>query len=81
MWEKIVAFFSGLSYVDIVSPRRALLSYIKAIMVSDVDGNGELNTRELIKLTKTNFKNLVFADDMTDEEIHQAVDKILNEKV
>ena len=67
--------------INIVTPRRALTAYITALSEADLDGNGELNGKELIKATKVKFRNLIFSKDLSDKEIHDLVDNILNRKV
>ena len=67
--------------INIVTPRRALTAYLTALAEADLDGNGELNGKELIKATKTKFRNLIFSKDLTDKEIYEIVDEILLKKV
>ena len=81
MFEKIMAWINKIALINIVTPRRALYAYLKALRTADLDGNGELNAKEVIKSTKTRLKELVFSNDATDEEIHELVDKILARKV
>lgn len=70
-----------LALINVVTPRRALTAYLEALSEADLDGNGELNGKELIKATKVKFRNLIFSKDLTNEEIHKLIDKILVGKV
>ena len=81
MWEKIIELINRLALINVVSPRRALTAYLEALSEADLDGNGELNGKELMKATKAKFKNLIFSKDLTDEELHKLIDKILVRKV
>ena len=81
MWSKIIAWANKVALINVVSPRRALTAYIKALYEADIDGNGELSIKELLKTTKDNFKYLMFMDGMTDDEIHKIINEILEKKV
>lgn len=78
MFEKLVEWINVIALINIVTPRRALTAYLLALSEADYDGNGELNVKELYRATKKKFKNLIFSKDLTDDEIHNLVDKILS---
>lgn len=81
MFDKIIAWINKIALINIVTPRHALYAYLKALSTADLDGNGELNAKEVLKSTKVRLKELIFAEDATDEEIHDLVDSILSRKV
>ena len=77
MWEKIINWLNCIACINVVTPRRAILACIMAIRTCDKNGDGELNIKELISNLKEAFKALIFTPDMTVEEIHKALDEIL----
>lgn len=77
MWETIISWINKISLINVVKPRRALTAYIIALKNADVDGNGELNIRELLRNTLITCKEMIFSADMTDEEIHEAITELL----
>ena len=80
MWDWIVKWINKIALINVVTPRRALESYLKAMLVCDTDGNGELSVKEIAKGAITNFKELIFAPEMEPEEIHKLVDAIISKE-
>lgn len=78
MWEKIINWLNKIALINVVTPRRAVTAFIVSMKNADIDDNGELNIRELLRNMKQTFKALIFTPDMTDEEIHNALDEILS---
>ena len=79
MWNKIIKWINKIALINVVTPRRALQAYLLALCEADIDGNGELNIKELVSATKQKCKFLIFSDDMTSDELHKLVDEILGE--
>lgn len=76
----IINLCNRIAVANIVSPRMALICFIRAIESSNTDMNNEINGRECAKLYLSSLKNIVFRTDMTDDEITEAVNRIMNLK-
>ena len=77
MWNRLIKWFNKIALINVVKPRRALTAYLLALREADLDGNGELNIKELIAATKNKFKLLIFSEDLTDDEIYAVIREIL----
>jgi len=77
MFERITLWLNRIACINIVSPRRAMSAFILAMNGVDINKDGELNAKELLKFMKRAFKELVYAPEQTDEELHAALTEIL----
>ena len=80
MFERIIEWFNKIALINIVSPRRALTAYLLALSEADIDGNGELNIREILKSTKNKLIYLAFSPCLTDHEILDLTKEILDKE-
>ena len=76
----IIGLCNRIAVANIVSPRMALVCFIRAIESSNTDMNDEINGRECAKLYLSSLKNIVLRTDMTDGEMNEAVNRIMNLK-
>lgn len=76
----IINLCNRVAVANIVSPRMVLICFIRAIESSNTDSNNEINGRECAKLYIASLKNIVFRNDMSDAEITEAVNRIINLK-
>lgn len=74
MWEKIKEFVSKLFEVKMTTPRACLTAFMKAIEQCDVNEDGYINPKELLKLYKDTTIKSVFTDEMTTTEMHDYVE-------
>ncbi len=69
MWEKIKEFLGIVGNTNLTTPRECLSSFVKALDKCDVNEDGMVNVKELLKLYKdTSIKSIVRYE-MTSEEL------------
>ena len=72
MWANKIAL------INVVSPRRALQAYLLSLREADLDGNGELNVKEILKSTRKKCEFLIYSEDLSNEQLHKLLDEIIN---
>lgn len=78
--DYIIKLCNRVAVANIVSPRVALVCFIRALESSNTDMNNELNGRECSRLFLSSLKEVVFRRDMTDEEIENHIKFIMSMK-
>lgn len=73
----LIRFINRVALVNVVSVRRAVAAFLAAMMMADVDYNGELNVKELLSSTRNMLKMCIYQQDMDDERLHDMLDRVL----
>ena len=77
MWERIILWCNKVACINVVTPRQAVSSFIDALADADIDGNGELSIKELLKLMKTNLKGLASRKQYDDDTLMNKLGSLL----
>lgn len=69
MWEKIKEFFGIVSTKNFTTPRACLSGFLRSLDKCDVNADGQINSKELLKLYKDTTIKAVVSYEMTNSEI------------
>lgn len=69
MWEKIKEFFGIVAETNLTTPRACLSAFLRSLEKCDVNADGMVNTKELLKLYKDTTVKAVISYEMTNSEI------------
>ncbi len=74
MWDRIKEFFGVVSNTNLATPRACLSSFLRALEKCDVNEDGMINAKELLKLYKDTTVNAVVSYEMTTSEINAYIE-------
>lgn len=74
MWDKIKEFLGIVGNTNLTTPRACLSAFLRALERCDVNEDGMINTKELLKLYKDTTVNAVVSYEMTTSEINAYIE-------
>lgn len=76
---KIIGYFKEVAEKNVCTRKTAMVAFMEALRVSDLDNDKNLNVGELSKLYLKNTKNVLFHTDMSEADLIELVKTIYEE--
>lgn len=74
MWDKIKEFLGIVGNTNLTTPRACLSAFFRALEKCDMNEDGMISTKELLKLYKDTTVNAVVSYEMTTSEINAYIE-------
>lgn len=76
---KIIGYFKEVAEKNVCTRKTAMVAFMEALRVSDLDNDKNLNVGEISKLYLKNTKNVLFHIDMSEADLIEMVKTIYEE--